>query len=186
MIQAVSGIMSLTGEVAGRPHKAAAPITDLFAGFAAVLSVLAAIHQRSRTGEVKTIDISMLDCAFTILGQAVTAWGIDGRDPPRCGNALPLMSPYQSFRTGSKELVCAIITDKRWNKLCTLPEFMHFRDRPELATQASRNKQAATLCAEIQEILETRDAEHWLAEFFRLELPLLPSTQWQRSRSTSM
>ncbi len=174
MIQAVSGIMALTGEPAGLPHKAAAPITDLFAGFAAALSIVAAIHHRSRTGEAKTIDVSMLDCAFVILGQAVTSWGIDGRDPPRSGNAHPLMAPYQSFRTRTKEIVCAITTDKRWNRLCTLPEFAHLRDRPELATQASRNANSASLCAEIQAILERNDAEYWLEHFFRLELPAAP------------
>ncbi|GAA4339292.1 CaiB/BaiF CoA-transferase family protein [Pigmentiphaga soli] len=174
MIQAVSGIMSLTGEPEGRPHKAAAPITDLFAGFAAALSVLAAIHERGRSGQGRSIDISMLDCALMILGQSVTAWGMNGRNPPRSGNAHPLMAPYQSFRTRTREFVCAITTDKRWNLLCTLPEFAAFRGRPELATQALRNANAKALCAELQEVFETNTAEYWLDHMFRLQLPAAP------------
>jgi crotonobetainyl-CoA:carnitine CoA-transferase CaiB-like acyl-CoA transferase len=174
MIQAVSGIMSLTGEAEGRPHKAAAPITDLFAGFSAALSVLGAIMLRSQTGEGRRIDISMLDCALMILGQSVTAWGMSGNNPSRSGNAHPLMAPYQSFKTQSREFVCAITTDKRWRALCTLDEFAGFRDRPELATQALRNKHAKTLCEELQVIFETRPAEYWLDHMFRLELPAAP------------
>ena len=174
MIQAVSGIMALTGETQGRPHKAAAPITDLFAGFAAALSIVAAIHGRSRTGTGSSIDISMLDCALVILGQAVTSWGMDGNDPQRSGNAHPLMAPYQSFRTQTKEIVCAITTDKRWRKLCTLAEFAHLGSQPELQTQALRNQHRARLCTEMQDILLTQTAQYWLDHFSRLELPAAP------------
>jgi len=174
MIQAVSGIMALTGEAAGRPHKAAAPVTDLFGGFSAAIAIMAALRERDRTGEGREIDISMLDCAFTILGQSVSAWGIDGNDPARAGNAHPLMAPYQSFRTSTKEIVCAITTQKRWERMCTMPEFAHFRGRPELATQASRNAVRITLCAEMETILQTQSADYWLGHFFRLELPAAP------------
>ena len=171
MIQAMSGIMALTGEPEGRPHKVAAPITDLFGGFAAAIAIMGAIHERSRTGEGREIDISMLDCAFTILGQSVAAWGIDGKDPPRVGNAHPLMAPYQTFRTKTKEIVCAITNQKRWERMCSMPEFAHFRDRAELATQALRNASRRKLCEEMEAILQTQPAEYWLTHFFRLELP---------------
>jgi crotonobetainyl-CoA:carnitine CoA-transferase CaiB-like acyl-CoA transferase len=174
MIQAVSGIMSLTGDAQGRPHKAAAPITDLFAGFSAALSVVAAIHARSQDGRGSSISISMLDCALMIMGQSVSAWGMNGRNPPRSGNAHPLMAPYQSFKTSTREFVCAITTDKRWKLLCTLPEFAQFRDRADLATQALRNQHASSLCAELQKTFETRSAEYWLDHMFRLQLPAAP------------
>jgi crotonobetainyl-CoA:carnitine CoA-transferase CaiB-like acyl-CoA transferase len=174
MIQAVSGIMALTGEIDGRPHKAAAPITDLFGGFSAAIAIMGAIHERSRTGEGKEIDISMLDSAFVILGQSVAAWGIDGKDPARAGNAHPLMAPYQSFRTATKEIVCAITQQKRWERMCSLPEFEHLLGRPELSTQLLRNTNRVTLCEEMEKILRTQPAEYWLDHFFRLELPAAP------------
>ncbi|MCC6531130.1 MAG: CoA transferase [Burkholderiales bacterium] len=174
MIQAVSGIMALTGEVGGRPCKVAAPITDLFGGFSAAIAIMGAIHERSRTGEGREIDISMLDCAFTILGQSVSAWGIDGKDPARVGNAHPLMAPYQGFRTRTKEIVCAITNQKRWERMCTLPQFAHLLGRPEYASQASRNAHRAQLCAEMEAVLQTQPADYWLGHFFRLELPAAP------------
>jgi len=174
MIQAVSGIMALTGEADGRPHKAAAPITDLFGGFSAAIAIMGAIHERSRTGEGRQIDISMLDSAFVILGQSVAAWGMDGKDPARVGNAHPLMAPYQSFRTATKEIVCAITQQKRWERMCSLPEFAHLLGRPEFATQPLRNANRIGLCEEMETILRTRPAEYWLDHFFRLELPAAP------------
>ncbi|MEI8036455.1 MAG: CoA transferase [Betaproteobacteria bacterium] len=174
MIQAVSGIMSLTGEAEGRPHKAAAPITDLFAGFSAAISVLAAIHARSQNGQGRAIDISMLDSAFTILGQAVTAWGIDQKEPIRSGNAHPLMAPYQSFRTQSQEIVCAITTQKRWEKFCSIPEFQAFKNRDDLANQTLRNACRISLCEELESIFLTKNADYWLAHMFTLELPAAP------------
>lgn len=174
MIQAVSGIMALTGEIDGRPHKAAAPITDLFGGFSAAIAIMGAIHERARTGKGRQIDISMLDSAFVILGQSVAAWGIDGKDPARVGNAHPLMAPYQSFRTATKEIVCAITQQKRWERMCSLPEFAHLLNRPEFATQPLRNANRVVLCEEMEAILRTRPAEYWLDHFFRLELPAAP------------
>ena len=174
MIQAVSGIMGLTGEPAGRPTKAAAPITDLFGGFSAAIAIMGAIHERSRTGEGCEIDISMLDAAFTILGQSVAAWGIDGNDPARVGNAHPLMAPYQSFRTATQEIVCAITNQKRWERMCTMPEFAHLAANPDYATQASRNAHRVPLCERMEAILVTQPADYWLAHFFRLELPAAP------------
>ncbi len=174
MIQAVSGIMALTGEIDGRPHKAAAPITDLFGGFSAAIAIMGAIHERSKTGEGREIDISMLDSAFVILGQSVAAWGMNGQDPQRVGNAHPLMAPYQSFRTKTQEIVCAITQQKRWERMCTMPEFTHLLSRPELATQVLRNTNRVALCEEMEKILQTQTADYWLAHFFRLELPAAP------------
>jgi len=174
MIQAVSGIMSLTGEAEGRPHKAAAPITDLFAGFSAAISILGAVHEKSKSGAGRSIDISMLDSAFTILGQSVTAWGIDGKEPNRSGNAHPLMAPYQSFRTQTQEIVCAITTQKRWEKFCSIPEFNFLQYREDLSTQTLRNAERKKLCEELENIFISKPSEYWLAHMFRLELPAAP------------
>ena len=104
----------------------------------------------------------------------MSAWGIDGKVPERVGNAHQLMAPYESFRTASREMVVAITTQKRFEKLCTLAEFAHLRDRPEYATQASRNKHRATLCPEVEAILMTQPVDYWLDHFFRLGLPAAP------------
>ena len=174
MMQAVSGMMALTGEPAGPPVKAACPISDLMGGFTAAFSVLAAVRERDRTGQGRMIDISMLDVMLTMLGQSVVAYGISGEPPQRQGNAHQLMAPYQSFRTATRDIVISLAIQKRWELLCTLPEFAHLSGKDIYRTQPLRNQHRSALCQELEEIFMQRPAEHWLTELLRLRLPAAP------------
>lgn len=174
MIQAISGMMSVTGEPEGRPVKAAAPIADLMAGYTAAFSVLAAIHQRASSGEGRCIDVAMLDAMITVLGQSVVATTISGEPPERQGNAHHLMAPYQSFRTATSDFVVSLTTQKRWAALCTLPEFTHFFDQPIYETQDQRNANRAQLCIDMEAIFQTRPVDYWMSHFERLGLPAAP------------
>jgi len=174
MIQAVSGMMSVTGEPEGAPVKGAAPIADLMGGFSAAFSILAALHERDKTGEGRKIDISMLDAMVTVLGQSVVAYTISGEPPQRQGNAHHLMAPYQSFRTATKDFVVSLTTQKRWELFCSIPQFRHLLEQPQYLTQELRNANRKPLVAEIQEILLTESCEHWMDELLRLKLPAAP------------
>lgn len=174
MIQAVSGMMSLTGEPEGRPVKGAAPISDLMGGFCAAFTILAAIRERDKTGEGRAIDVSMLDCMMTILGQSVTAYAMSGEPPRRLGNAHALMAPYESFRTATRDIVISLATEKRWEQLCTMPEFAALRENPRYGSQELRNRNRGLLCPEIQAIFVTRSAGHWLEKLQGLGLPAAP------------
>lgn len=174
MIQAVSGMMSITGEPDGRPVKAAAPMADLFGGYTAAFSILAAIRERDRTGEGRVIDVAMLDAMMTLLGQSVVACAISGEAPPRQGNAHQLMAPYQAFRTDTRDLVISVTTQKRWELLCTIPEFKPLSGNDLYLSQELRNEHRLALCAEMDKIFCTRPADYWLAELERLGLPSAP------------
>ena len=177
MIQAISGMMSVTGEPEGRPVKAAAPIADLMGGYTCAFSVLAAIHERDKSGPGgvgRRIDVSMLDAMITVLGQSVVATTISGEPPERQGNAHHLMAPYQSFRTATSDFVISLTIQKRWAALCTLPEFTHLFDDPEFQTQDQRNTHRARLCAAMETIFLTRPVDYWMAHFERLALPAAP------------
>ena len=89
MVQALSGLMSQTGEPKGRPVKAAAPAADVMGGLSAVISIMAALTERERTGEGRYLDISMMDGMFMLMGQAIAAWGMSGKSPRRWGNGHP-------------------------------------------------------------------------------------------------
>ena len=174
MIQAVSGMMSLTGEPEGRPVKAASPISDLMGGFAGAFSILAAIRERDRTGQGRLIDVSMLDVMLTLLGQSIVAYTVSGEVPRRQGNAHQLMAPYQSFRTATREIVISLAIQKRWSLLCTLPEFKHLFGKDIYATQELRNQHRVVLCREIEDIFMKQPADYWLGELLRLGLPVAP------------
>ena len=174
MVQAVSGLMSQTGEPDGRPVKAAAPVADVMGGLSAAISVMAALTERSRTGAGRYLDIGMLDGMVALLGQTVAALGMAAdpkATPKRWGNAHPLMGPYESFRTADREIVIAVTNEKSWASLCRLSACAELAANPDYATQALRNQNRATLVPALELILQKHDAAHWIATFDALGIP---------------
>jgi crotonobetainyl-CoA:carnitine CoA-transferase CaiB-like acyl-CoA transferase len=174
MVQAVSGLMSLTGEPTGRPVKAAAPVADVMGGFSAIVTIMGALMERQRTGEGRFLDIAMLDGMVALMGQAIAAWGMTGKSPRRLGNGHPLMSPYESFRTADREIVIAITNEKTWTSFCQLPECAALAADPRFVTQPSRNEHRTVLVPAVEAVLATQPAAYWLAEFDRLGIPAEP------------
>lgn len=171
MVQAVSGLMSQTGEPAGRPVKAAAPVADVVGGFSAVVAIMAALMERRETGEGRYLDISMLDAMVALQGQTVAAWGMTGKGPARWGNGHPLMAPYESFRTADREIVVAVTNEKSWASLCRLPEFESLAKDKRFAEPAMRNNNRAVLVPAFEAILQTKPAAYWLSLFDAAGIP---------------
>jgi crotonobetainyl-CoA:carnitine CoA-transferase CaiB-like acyl-CoA transferase len=174
MVQAVSGLMSQTGEPAGRPVKAAAPVADVVGGFSATVAIMAALMERKQTGAGRYLDISMLDAMVALMGQNVAAWGMTGKGPARWGNGHPLMAPYESFRTADREIVVAVTNDKSWAALCRLPEFQSMGKDERFAEPALRNSNRAVLVPAFEAILQTRPASYWLSLFDASGIPAEP------------
>jgi len=171
MVQAVSGLMSLTGDPAGRSFKAAAPVADTTAGFSAALSIMAAIMERQHTKQGRYLDIGMLDSMVAVMGQAVAAWGMSGKEPSRWGNGHPLMAPYESFKTADREIVVAVTNEKIWAALGNLPAFYELSKDPRYSTPPKRNEQRKVLVPAFEEILQTKPAAHWIALFDEVGIP---------------
>jgi crotonobetainyl-CoA:carnitine CoA-transferase CaiB-like acyl-CoA transferase len=171
MVQAVGGLMAQTGEPAGRPMKAAAPVADTMGGLSAVIAIMGALMERQRTGKGRYLDISMLDGLTALMGQSIAAWGMAGRAPRRRGNGHPLMAPYESFRCADREIVIAVTNEKTWRSLVALPGFAALAADPRYADQPSRNANRATLVPAIEAVLCTRSAADWLAAFDAAGIP---------------
>jgi crotonobetainyl-CoA:carnitine CoA-transferase CaiB-like acyl-CoA transferase len=174
MVQAVSGLMSLTGEPDGQPMKAAAPVADVMGGFSAVVAIMGALMERQRTGEGRYLDISMLDGLMALMGQAVAIAGMSGKAPPRSGNGHPLASPYANFRCADRDIVIAVTNEKSWASFCKLPEFAYFENDPRYMTQPLRSANRATLLPEVNAIFRSKPATYWLAAFEKLGIPAEP------------
>ena len=174
MVQAVSGLMSQTGEPQGRPVKAAAPVADTVGGFAATVSIMAALMERKKDGQGRYLDISMLDGMIALMGQTVAAWGMTGKGPSRWGNGHPLMAPYESFRTADREIVVAVTNEKIWAALGRIEEFAEFTRDPRYATPPMRNEQRKVLVPAFEAILQTRPAAYWLEVFDAAGIPAEP------------
>jgi len=174
MVQALSGLMSQTGEPQGRPVKAAAPTADVMGGLSAVISIMAALTDRSRSGEGRYLDISMMDGMFTLMGQAIAAWGMSGNAPRRWGNGHPLMTPYESFRAADREIVIAVTNQKQWTMLCGLSEFAPLNEDPRFATPPLRTENRAALVPAVEAVMMTRPSAYWLEAFDRIGIPAEP------------
>jgi crotonobetainyl-CoA:carnitine CoA-transferase CaiB-like acyl-CoA transferase len=174
MVQAVSGLMSLTGEPDGPPMKAAAPVADVMGGLSAVIAILGALMDRKRTAQGRYLDISMLDGLLALMGQAVAIAGMTGQAPSRSGNAHPLASPYESFRCADRDIVIAVTNEKSWLSFCRQPEFAGFAKDPRYQSQPLRSANRASLLPQLNAIFQTKPAAYWLAAFEQLGIPAEP------------
>src|SRR6516165_5905648 len=135
-IQALSGLMSITGPAEGPPCKVGVAATDVLTGLYAAVAVLACLHARQRSGHGYAIDLALLDCAVAAQVNLVQAYLTSGVVPPRQGNAHLQIVPYQTFATADDWLVLAVGNDGQWQRFCGAAE------RQDLAEDArfSKNK----------------------------------------------
>jgi crotonobetainyl-CoA:carnitine CoA-transferase CaiB-like acyl-CoA transferase len=146
LIQAMGGIMSLTGEPDGLPQKVGVPVADLFAGLYGCIGVLAALRHRDATGEGQQIDIGMLDTHLAWLANQAMNYLATGENPPRLGNQHPNIVPYQVFPTADGHMVLSIGNDPTFKRFCESFGLAHLLDDARFATNAARveNRQLVT------------------------------------------
>ncbi|MBP0464010.1 CoA transferase [Roseomonas sp. PWR1] len=118
MIQAMGGLMSLTGERDGAPQKVGVPIVDLMTGMYAAVAILAAVANRERTGQGETIDLAMLDVQAAFLANQAMNWLVGGKVPHRAGNRHPNIQPQDVFPARDGHVVLAVGNDGQFAKLC--------------------------------------------------------------------
>ena len=120
IIQGMSGLMSITGEPDRQPQKSGMAITDIFTGIYASTAILAAVHQRHSTGQGQHIDMALLDCAVSIMGNQAMNYLTTGQAPTRMGNAHPNLTPYEVFPSSDGHLIIATGNDGQYQRLCHL------------------------------------------------------------------
>jgi crotonobetainyl-CoA:carnitine CoA-transferase CaiB-like acyl-CoA transferase len=118
MIQAMGGLMSLTGEPDGEPMKSAVAVADLFTGMYGVTAILAALRHAERTGQGQHLDISLLDCQVAMLANLGMNYLVSGEEPKRLGNAHASIAPYQVFATADGHVVLAVGNDGQFRDFC--------------------------------------------------------------------
>jgi CoA:oxalate CoA-transferase len=129
IVQGMGGIMSITGEPGGRPVRPGASLGDISAGLYTAVGILAALHERERTGLGQAIDISMLDCQVSVLENAIMRYGVTGKAPEAIGTRHPSATPFQAFPTADGYIVVALAFggEDQWGLLCGflgLPELL--------------------------------------------------------------
>ncbi len=146
LVQAMGGVMSLTGEPDGQPQKVGVPIADLFAGLYGCIGILAALRHKAATGQGQQVDIGMLDTHVAWLANQGMNYLATGENPERLGNQHPNIVPYQVFPTADGYIVLSIGNDPTFKRFCEGFGLQHMQDDPRFATNAARvgNRQLVT------------------------------------------
>ena len=173
-VQAISGVMSVTGEADGLPVKCGVPVADFTAGLYAAYAILAAVMEVRRTGVGMQIDCSMLGCMLGISALQISEYFGTGRPPQRLGSAHPRNAPYQAFQGSDKPFVIAAGNDKLWGEVCDAVGLPLLRDDPRFVTQSLRAANQRELASLLRPHFATRSSAEWLAEFDRRGVPCAP------------
>ena len=175
IMQGISGLMSITGELGGEPQKVGVAVTDIGSGMWAAFAVMSALHHRSQHGEGQYIDISMLDAQIAWLTYQAAYYFAYDRPPQRLGAAHPTLVPYQAFMCqDGKYLNVAVGSERLWDRFCQAVKREDLKDRPEFATNGVRVENRATLVPLLQEYFLTRAADDWVADLQQHNVPAGP------------
>lgn len=173
--QAMSGLMSITGEGPDRPPlKCGSPMTDIIAGLLCALGVLAALNERTRTGRGQQVDTSLLEAGVIMTyWQSALAFA-SGQTPRALGTAHPLYAPYQAFKTKDGWLALGTANEANWRRLLEILEIPELAADPRFSDADARMKNLAALDALLTERIRTRTTDEWMAILEATGMPAGP------------
>lgn len=175
VIQAESGLMSITGEPDGPPAKVGIAVADILSGMNAAYAIVAALYARpARGGRGGVIDASLYDSLLAFLSTLVTSYTATGRPPGRWGSAHPQIVPYQGFAAADGHLVVCVTNDKFWRLFCECVGRPELADDPRFATNADRVANRDLLIPQLADAFAARTVGEWLERLGRVGIPVGP------------
>jgi crotonobetainyl-CoA:carnitine CoA-transferase CaiB-like acyl-CoA transferase len=162
IIQAESGVMSVTGSPEGPPFKMGISIADITAGTYAVQGILAALYQREKTGEGQKIDISLLDSMVSTLTYQAGIYFATGQTPQRLGNRHPSIVPYETFEASDGYFNLGVANEGQWHRLCGSMGLADLASDPRFASVALRVKNYEALRPWLASLFRSRPVHYWL------------------------
>lgn len=161
IVQAMSGLMSLTGDPNGQPYRAGISVFDVMAGLHSTIGILAALHHRDRTGEGQNIETSLMASAMSGLVNQTSAYVAGGVTPFRMGNAHPSLFPYEALPTADDDLIITAGNNAQFRKLCQVLGIPELAEDPRFAENSNRTERREELRPLLVARLKTQTAEHW-------------------------
>ena len=159
IVQALGGLMSLTGFAGGPPTKAGTSIADLSAGLYTTIGIASALYQREKTGVGTKVDVAMLDSLLSLLEHGIMRYMATGEVPGPIGNRHPSISPFEPYSTADRPLIIAVGNDTMFVRLCAA---LGLPVDPRYHTNRARTHLADELKTDLEAILRTRPAAHWV------------------------
>lgn len=161
IVQAESGMISVTGEPGSSGARAGTSIADLTAGMNAAFGIMLALRVKEKTGEGQYVDVSMLEGQLGLLGTMIGSYLTDGIVPEPMGTAYKALLPYQTFRTRTRDLALAVGSEKLWQVFCPLIGRPAMANDPRFNSNRNRDINRAQLIEELQQVFLTRTYEEW-------------------------
>jgi crotonobetainyl-CoA:carnitine CoA-transferase CaiB-like acyl-CoA transferase len=174
MVQAMSGLMSLTGDPDGPPYRAGISVFDVMAGNHALIGILAALRHRDRTGEGQLVEVNLLSSALTGLVNHSSAYVAGGVVPYRMGNAHPSVFPYEPLPTADDDIIIAAANDRQFRKLCEVLGIPEVADDPRFARNVDRTANREELRPLLVGRLALRGAVEWFDALVAVGVPCGP------------
>ena len=177
-IQAMSGIMSVTGEPDGAPVKCGVPVADFTAGLYGAMSICAQLRAVAQTGKGVHIDVPMMGTSLAIAALQTSEYFGVGKDPVKLGSAHPRNAPYQAFKAKDDYLVMAAGTQALWETVCQILKSPELLQDVRFTSTALRAKNQIALKELIEAILKRDTATNWIAQFSQAGVPCCPINQY--------
>src|SRR4051794_29820341 len=174
LLQAMGGLMSVTGEPDGRPLKAGTAVVDLVCGLLAANGIQAALVERARTGAGRHVEVSLMDSALTILLNQASAWVAAGVKGRRRGNRHPSIVPYETYETADRELAIAVGNERIFVRLCEALGLPDLPSDERFSSNEARVEHADELAEAFNAVLRSQPASHWLNVLREAKVPAGP------------
>ncbi|RUX06628.1 CoA transferase [Mesorhizobium sp. M8A.F.Ca.ET.059.01.1.1] len=174
IIQAMAGMMSITGEAGREPQKAGVAISDIFTGLYSVIAIQAALRHAEQTGEGQHIDMALFDTQISALGNQNLNYLVSGKSPVQMGNAHMNIAPYEVLPVRDGHIILAVGNDGQFGKFCAAVGLDDLPANPDFATNPARVANRVDLRARIIEALKTWDRDPLLAKLEAASVPASP------------
>ncbi|MET8119774.1 CoA transferase [Micromonospora sp. NPDC005189] len=174
MVQAISGLMSLTGDPDGSPYRAGISVFDVMAGLHASIGILAALHHRGETGRGQHVEVNLLSSALSGLVNHSSGYVAGGTVPFRMGNAHPSLFPYEPLPTADGELIVIAGNDGQFRKLCQVLDLPGLPDDPRFGRNQDRTANREELRPLLVERLAKRTKDEWFRDLLAAGVPCAP------------
>jgi crotonobetainyl-CoA:carnitine CoA-transferase CaiB-like acyl-CoA transferase len=171
LIQALGGLMSITGAPGGEPQKVGVALIDVLAGLYSTVGILAALHHRNATGQGQLVEVDLLSSLLASLVNQGSAFTSGGAVPSRLGNQHPSIAPYELLRCADDDLVLAVGNDRQFAALCSTLGLANLALDERFSTNPSRVEHRAALREALEERLGSRTAREWVSALTKERVP---------------
>jgi len=174
VVQAMGGVMSLTGHPGGPPTRVGTSTGDLTAGLFATIGVATALYDRQKTGHGQKVDVAMLDSQVAVLENAISRYVATGEVPGKLGSRHPSIAPFAAFATADGHIAIAAGNDEIWTRVCRVIGREELARDPRFLTNPLRVKHVEEMAAEMETALLRKPSREWLAALEEAGVPCGP------------